>query len=347
MNSTEVDTANAAVWNPEQRREIRNASILGTGSYLPETIMTNDDLSKIVETNDEWINARTGIRARRIAKDEEYCSDMGAIAGRRALEDAGIAPEELDLIVLATSTPDMIYPSTACFVQALLGATNAAAFDLTAACSGFAYALDVGAKYVASGGAKHVLVIGSEKKSAVLNWKDRSVCVLFGDGAAAAVLGAREGSRGIFHSYLGADGKGAASLYLANGGMRPPLTKNPLGGEQTTIQMNGREIYKFAVNIIGECLDKTLRDTGLSLDDIACIIPHQANQRILESIASKRGFPLEKFYINLDKYGNTSAAAAGIALDEAAREGRIKRGDLVLIIAFGGGMTWGSALLEW
>jgi 3-oxoacyl-[acyl-carrier-protein] synthase-3 len=342
MNNRGAD--NSTTTNPQLPA---NACVLGTGSYLPERELTNDELSQTVDTNDEWISTRTGIRARRIAADDEYPSHMGAEAARVAMADAGVSADEIDLIICATSTPDMIYPSTACFIQAMIGAKNAGCFDLTAACSGYCYALDVAAKYVQTGGARRVLIIGAEKKSAIVNWQDRNVCVLFGDGASAAVIGPRDDSRGVIHTCIGADGHSAGVLYHKRGGHRPPLTSNPLGGEEDTVQMNGREVYKFAVHIIGHCIDDALEHTGVALKDIDWFIPHQANLRILESIAKKRGIPMEKFVVNLDKYGNTSAAAAGIALDESIRDGRVKRGDLVLLITFGGGLSWASALLEY
>lgn len=326
--------------------EIRSVSILGTGSYLPERVMTNEDLSKIVDTNDEWITTRTGIRERRIAGEHETASEMAAVAARNALEQAGISPAELDLIIVSTSTPDMQYPTTACYLQVLLGAPRAAAFDMGAACSGFPYALEVARQFIATGMYKHVLVVASEKTSSVTDWADRNTCVLFGDGAGAAVLGHRPGSRGFISSDLGADGRAADILYLSNGGTRqPPGEATP--SKLTKIQMAGREVYKQAVIVFPESVQRVIDAAGISPDQVRMVIPHQANVRIIQSVADRLDLPMERFFINLDRYGNTSSAAVAIALDEAHRGKFFGRGDYVLITAFGGGLTWASQLLEW
>jgi 3-oxoacyl-[acyl-carrier-protein] synthase-3 len=326
--------------------ELRSVSILGTGSYLPKRVMTNDDLSKLVETNDEWIRSRTGIRERRIAEEHETASDMGEAAARAALEQAGVRPEEIDLIIVSTSTPDMQYPTTACYLQAKLGAKKGPAFDMGAACSGFPYALETGKNFIATGMYKYVLVVATEKTSAVMDWKDRNTCVLFGDGAGAAVLGHRPGSRGFISSDLGADGTAADILYLSNGGTRLPpgeVTESKL----TKIQMAGREVYKQAVAVFPESVHKVIEMAGLQPEQVRMIIPHQANVRIIQSVAERLGLPMERFFLNLDRYGNTSSAAAAIALDEAHRTKQFGRGDYVLITAFGGGLTWASQLIEW
>ena len=324
----------------------RSVSILGTGSYLPPRVMTNDDLSKIVDTNDEWISSRTGIRERRIAADDQTTSDMAFAAANSALQQAGITPAELDLIIVSTSTPDMQYPTTACYLQAMLGAPRAAAFDMGAACSGFLYAVEVAKNFVGSGMYNKVLVVASEKNSAVLDWTDRNTCVLFGDGAGAAVIGHLPGSRGFLASDLGADGNSADILYLSNGGTRQPP------GEATAsklekIQMAGRDVYKQAVIVFPESVMRVIHAAGIEPEQLRIVIPHQANSRIIKSVADRLGLPMERFFLNLDKYGNTSSAAVAIALDEAHRGKLFGRGDLILLTAFGGGLTWASQLLEW
>ncbi len=340
-------TSSALRTIPAPANGTRSACVIATGSYLPEQVMTNHDLARLVETNDEWVRSRTGIAERRIAGEKETPSEMGAKAAQAALAQANLSADDIDLIICATSSPDMAYPATACFLQAELGVLTAPAFDLSAACSGFVYAMDVARQFIASGGADTVLVVGTEKNSAVLNWKDRNTCVLFGDGASAVIMQHQPGRRGMLYSEMGADGTQGSILYLANGGMRSPLTQNPLGGESSTIQMNGREVYKNAVTIMQDCTVRAVEGAGLKPEDITCFIPHQANVRIIESIAARMNVPLERFYLNLDRYGNTSAAAVGIALDEAHRDGVIKRGDYIVMVAFGGGLTWASNCLEW
>lgn len=326
---------------------VRTVSIVSTGAYLPERVMTNAELEKIVDTSDEWIYSRTGIRERRIAAENEATSDMAVEAARQAMRDGGIEPDQIDLIVVATCTPDMAFPSTACFVQKHIGAKNAACMDLSAACSGFLYAMDVGRQFVSTGGVQTALIIGAEKMSLVMDWTDRTTCVLFGDGAGAAILQAKNAPYGILTSVLGADGSLSDLLSIPGGGSRHPLSQQVLDERMNTLKMAGREVFKHAVTNMANAALEALRKCGASIDDVTCIIPHQANARIIQAIGQRIGAPLDKFYLNVDRYGNTSAASIIVALDEAARNGRIQRGDLVLLVVFGGGFTWAASLLEW
>lgn len=325
----------------------RAVSIVASGAYVPPGIRTNADLERMVETSDEWIYSRTGIRERHIAGDNEATSDMAAEAARRALADTDLAPEQIDLILVATCTPDMTFPSTACFVQQKIGATRAACLDVSAACAGFLYALDVGRQYVASGQMDTVLVIGAEKMSTVMDWTDRTTCVLFGDGAGAAILQAAENSYGILPSVLGADGSLNHLLSIPGGGSREPFSQRVLDEKSHCLKMAGREVFKHAVTNMAAAAQAALKQSGACIEDVACIIPHQANARIIQAIGQRIGAPIEQFYLNVDRYGNTSAASVIMALDEAARNGRVKRGDLVLLVVFGGGFTWAATLLEW
>ena len=323
-------------------------TVAGTGSYVPEKILTNKDLEKLVDTSDEWITTRTGIRERRIAADDETTSDLATKAAERAMEDAGITAEEVDLIIVATISPDMFFPSTACFVQKKLGATNAVCFDVSAACSGFLYAMQIARHFINGGNRKTVLVIGAEKLSGMTNWTDRNTCVLFGDGAGAAVL--REDSsstRRILSSVLGCDGNQTDILTVPGGGSACPITSDNVDQRLNTIAMQGREVYKHAVTAMRRAAEQALEKAGLTADQLDMIIPHQANLRIIEAITDRLGVSNDKTYINLDKYGNTSAAAVAIALDEANHQGAIKTGDYVLMVAFGSGLTWASTLLRW
>jgi 3-oxoacyl-[acyl-carrier-protein] synthase-3 len=322
-------------------------SIWGMGMFVPEQRLTNADLEKMVDTSDEWIRTRTGIRERRIAGPEEATSDLATAAARAALSDAGITAAELDLIIVATSVPDMAFPATACLVQRNLGATRAAAFDLEAACSGFVYALAVGAQFVATGAYRYVLVIGAEVLSRIANWKDRSTCVLFGDGAGAAVLGPDNGRKTILTTYLGADGEGADVLKQPAGGSRLPASRETVDQGMHYVFMNGNQVFKFAVRIMGPAVSAALEQAGLKLADIDVLIPHQANLRIIESAAEWFGIDLDRVIVNVDVYGNMSAASIPVALVEAAAAARIKAGDIVVLVAFGGGLTWGSAILRW
>ncbi len=326
----------------------RTVSIAGTGSYVPERVVTNEDLSAMVETNDEWITSRTGIKTRRIAAKDEYTSDMAARAALKALEQAKIKPEEIDLILVATATPDMMFPATACFVQTKIGARNAAALDISAACAGFLVALEIAQQFITSHTYDTVLVIGAEKLTSITNWTDRNTCVLFGDGAGAAILRHRDQhAQGIISTHIGSDGEYADILYMPGGGCRTPITAENAHQHLQTIHMSGKDVYKQAVNSMLDASKKALAKAGLTIDDIACVIPHQANYRIIEAIADRLKIPISRFFVNLDRYGNTSAAAVAIALDEANRTGRIKKGDYILMVVFGGGLTWASSVLEW
>lgn len=323
-------------------------AILGTGAYVPEKILTNDDLSKRVDTSDEWIHSRTGIRQRRIAAPGETTSDMATAAARRALDDAGLSPAQIDLVIVATVTPDMPMPATACIVQHKLGVpAHAACFDLNAACSGFIYALDTAWAMLGSGRYRHALVIGAEKLSSSLDWTDRTTCVLFGDAAGAVVLGpAPDGSAaGILGAKLYAEGGYTDLLCIPGGGSSYP---HPAPGEpQRAIQMKGREVFKVAVREMEDAAREILEQHGIAADQISCVIPHQANLRIIDTIAQYLELPLDRFYVNLDRYGNTSAASIPLAIDEARRTGRIRAGDTTLLVAFGAGLTYGSALVRW
>ena len=327
---------------------IPRAGIVATGSYVPERILTNAELEKLVDTTDEWIVTRTGIRERRIARPDEATSDMAAEAARRALAKAGISAEAVDMIIVATITPDMGFPNTACFVQAKIGAKNAFCFDIEAACSGFVYALHLARPYIGTGSAKTVLVIGAEKISCITDWKDRSLCVLFGDGAGAAVVQAKpDGRGGILASVLCSDGTLSDLLKLPGGGSRHPTTTETLAAGLHYMKMDGRDVFKHAVHSMTDVGRRALAKAGLTVDDMTLIIPHQANLRIVNAIGERLGGKPEQYFINLDRYGNTSAASVILALDEASRAGRLKQGDRVLLVAFGGGFTWGATVLEW
>ena len=325
----------------------RTVSIIGTGSYLPERVMTNQEIEKLVETSDDWITTRTGIKERHIAAENESTSDLAAGAARAAMENAGITPDEIDLIIVATVTPDMFFPSTACFVQSKIGAKNAACFDVSAACSGFLYALEIAQQFITSHTYDTILVIGAEKLSSIVDWTDRNTCVLFGDGAGAAVLRHRGGGHGIISTFMASDGGLSDILYIPGGGSRFPITKDNADQRLNSIRMNGKETYKHAVISMLDAAQKALAEANLHSDDLACIIPHQANLRIIEAIAHRLNLPLERFMVNLDRYGNTSAAAVAIALDEANRTGRMKVGEYVLLVVFGGGLTWASSVIQW
>jgi 3-oxoacyl-[acyl-carrier-protein] synthase-3 len=334
---------------PQPRLQLprRTVSIIGTGSYVPEKVLTNAELTAMVDTSDEWIVTRTGIRERRIAAETESTSDMATAAARAALENAGIRAEEVDLIVVATVTPDMFFPSTACFVQRAIGATRAACFDVSAACSGFLYGVEIAQQFITTHTYETVLVIGADKLSSIVDWKDRNTCVLFGDGAGAAILRHRGGGHGVISTYMASDGGLTDILYIPGGGSKHPITAENAGSGLNTIKMNGKETYKHAVNSMLSAALRVLADAGLKPSDLACVIPHQANLRIIDAIAERLGLPMEKFMINLDRFGNTSAAAVAIALDEAHRTGRMKQGDYVLLVVFGGGLTWASSVIQW
>jgi 3-oxoacyl-[acyl-carrier-protein] synthase-3 len=324
----------------------RTVSIIGTGSYVPDKVLTNHDLEKTVDTSDEWIHSRTGMRERHIAADDQATSDLGAEAAKAALADAGISADEIDLLIVATLSPDMLFPSTACFVQEQIGAKNAFCYDIGAACSGFLYALDNARNQIAAGAVKTALVIGAEKMSTFIDWEDRTTCILFGDGAGAAVLQAGGEGRGIMASVMGSDGSLADLLWTPGGGSRNPVSHEMIDQRQQYLKMQGREVFKHAVVRMTEALVQALEKNQVTLDEIKCFIPHQANIRIIDAISKRLGVA-DRMYTNVEKYANTSSAALAIALDEAVRDGAIQRGDLVALTVFGGGFTWGANVLEW
>src|ERR1700738_3198670 len=332
---------------PRSSKPRRTVSTVGTGSYVPEKILTNEDLSRIVDTSDEWITTRTGIKERRIAAKDENTSDMATKAALKAMEQAKISASDIDLIIVATATPDMLFPATACFVQKKIGAKNAACLDVSAACAGFIFGLEIGQQFITSHTHDTVLVIGAEKLTSITNWTERNTCVLFGDGAGAAVLQHRGRAHGVISTHIGSDGQFTDILFMPGGGSRCPITKDNAHMNLATIHMTGKEVYKQAVISMLNASNKARELAGLTIDDIACVIPHQANLRIIEAIADRLKIPLDRFFVNLDKYGNTSAAAVAIALDEANRSGRIKSGDYILMVVFGGGLTWASTVIEW
>jgi 3-oxoacyl-[acyl-carrier-protein] synthase III len=330
---------------PNQRH--RAIGILGTGSHLPPRVLTNHDLEKIVDTSDEWIRSRTGIVERHIVDDGVACSDLAAEAGRRACEAAGVDPSEIDLIICATFTPDTICPSTACHVQGKLGNTRAFAFDLEAACSGFVYSLSVAWHFLETGRYRHALVMGSEAMSRFIDWEDRNTCVLFADGAGAVVLGEVEEGKGILSEHMGADGSQTDLIIIPGCGSMNPASPSVLEGREQFLKMRGNDVFKFAVRIVGEAVEKALEPTGLTQDDIDWLIPHQANIRIIEAAGKRLNLPRERVVVNLDRCGNTSAATIPIALDEIVREGKVKDGDILALVAFGGGLTWGANIIRW
>ena len=332
---------------PKERQPNRTVSIIGTGSYVPERILTNADLEAMVETSDQWIMERTGIRERRIAAEGEFTSHLAAEAAKAAIENAGITVDEIDMILVATITPDTFFPSTACHVQRLIGAKNAACMDVNAACSGFLYCVEIAQQFIANHTYQTVLVIGADKLSSIVNWTDRNTCVLFGDGAGAAVLKYRAGSHGVIATYMGSDGNYGEILHMPGGGCAIPITKENADDKLNTLHMNGRETFKQAVTSMMKAAQRALEKSGLTTDDLKCIIPHQANIRIIEAMADRLDVPMSKFHINLDKYGNTSAAAVAIALDEANRMGRFEVGDYILLVVFGGGLTFASSVIQW
>jgi 3-oxoacyl-[acyl-carrier-protein] synthase III len=322
------------------------AIITGTGSSLPERRLTNDDLSRMVETNDEWITQRTGIKERRIAGKDESTATLASAAARKALDAAGLSPADLDLIICATVTPEMVFPSTACFVAASLGLTSTPAFDMSAACSGFIYALTTGASFIKSGQYKTVLVIGAETLSRIVDYQDRASCILFGDGAGAVVLQrTNDQKKGLVYASLHADGNGAEAMKCMPGS-RHPISNDLISSREQYMKIRGREVYKFAVQKFGELIEDAMRVAELTRDQVKLIVPHQVNQRIIDSAMEKLGMGPEKAHVNIDRYGNTSAASIPIALDEAWRAGKIQSGDAVIFVAFGAGLTWANAVLK-
>lgn len=325
----------------------RTCSITSVGSYVPQRTLTNADLEKMVDTTDEWIVTRTGIRQRHVAAETEYTSDMAAQAALRAMKTGGVTPEQIDLIIVATISPDMLFPATACLVQQKIGARRAAAFDIEAACSGFIYALEVGQQFIMSRTYETVLVIGAEKLSSIIDWSDRNTCVLFGDGAGAAILQHRPDAHGLLTACMGADGSQAELLHMPGGGSRCPATVESVKAKLHHLRMDGKETFKNAVTAMHTAGLEALRRCELDISQIKCIIPHQANQRIIDAVGERLGAKPGQVFVNLDQHGNTSAASVAIALDEAVRAGRIQRGDLVLLVVFGAGLTWAAAVIEW
>jgi len=328
--------------------ELRKVAVVGTGSYVPEHVLTNSDLEKMVDTSDEWITTRTGIKERRIAAEDQACSDLALEAVTRALEDAKMTPEELDLIIVGTITADKLLPSAACYLQEKIGAKNAACFDLGAACSGFIYGMATGWQFVAGGMMDKVAVVGSEVLSRITNYEDRTSCILFGDGAGAAILAPmREGGGEILYSHLAADGSGADLMQTPAGGSLKPASHKTVEAREHFMRIQGREVFKFAVETMRWLVADAMEHCNLKAADVKLVVPHQVNFRIIESAVKKLDIPLERVYINIDRYGNTSAASIPIALDEARKEGLVGPGDHVILVAFGGGLTWASMVIRW
>jgi 3-oxoacyl-[acyl-carrier-protein] synthase III len=323
------------------------AHITGWGMYVPEPVLTNDDIAKMVETNDEWIRNRTGIRERHIAREHEYPSTLGVEASVKALQVANLAPTELDLIICTSSSPEYIFPATACIIQDQIGATKAGAFDLQAACTGFIFAINMAAQAIRSGSIKSALVVGTEVLSRFMNWKDRNTCILFGDGAGAFVLQASDIPGGVMSAVMHSDGSGADSLTLLGGGSHYPASEMTIHEGKHFVQMDGKEVFRFATRVMGRAAVEALDLAGLTTNDVQWIIPHQANYRIIETAAKYLKMPLDKFVINVDRYGNTSTASIPIATAEAAQNGQLKIGDKVVFVGFGGGLTWGALVAEW
>ncbi|MFZ5944262.1 MAG: 3-oxoacyl-ACP synthase III family protein [Bacillota bacterium] len=326
---------------------LNNVGIIGYGYFLPELVVSNSEIAKHIGKTANWIEERTGIRERRKAEYNISTSDIAVNAAVSALDKANIKAGDIDLIIVATTTPDMIFPSTACLVQSRIAACNAAAFDISAACSGFMYGFDIAVSYVASGRYKKILLIGADTYSKIVNYKDPQTSILFGDGAGAVVIGEVPKGFGVITSFLGADGSGGDSLKVPGGGSKMPLTHELLDQKINTIVMNGREVYQFAVKIIDQIINQAVHLSGITIEDISLIIPHQANKRILQSVADRLRLPPEKLYCNIEYYGNMSSASIPVALSEACIKKQIKTGDLVLLIGFGAGLTWGASLMKW
>lgn len=323
------------------------ASITGVGSYLPEKRLTNSDLEKMLDTTDEWITKRTGIKERRIVDNGTATSDLAIKASQRALEDAKVLPTEVDLIITSTITPDCLFPSTSCFVQEKIGAVNAGAFDILAACAGFIYALSIANNFIVAGTAKTVLVTGAECMSKITDYTDRSTCILFGDGAGAVVLQKSNGMREIITTHLGADGRQADLLILPAGGSKLPATHETIDSRSHYIQLKGKEVFRHAINNMVDVIVKTVSGNNMKMEDIDLIVPHQSNIRIIEAAMEKLQLPMDKAYVNIDRFGNTSSASIPIAIDEIEKRNILSRGDNVLLVAFGGGLTWSSSIVKW
>ncbi|MDD5097699.1 MAG: ketoacyl-ACP synthase III [Candidatus Omnitrophica bacterium] len=325
---------------------MKKVGIIGVGEYLPQKILTNADLEKMVDTSDEWITTRTGIKERHLAGAGQATSDLAFEAAKAALQNAKLNPEDLELIVVATITPDMSFPSVASILQNKLGAKHAAAFDISAACAGFVYGLSIGQQFIANGAYKNALVIGAEVLTSITDWQDRNTCVLFGDGAGAAVL-AEVKSGGIMATYLGCDGSKSDILNLPAGGSRNPATCETVAKRMHYLKMQGNELFKIAVNTMTRAAEVVLKQAGITFEDVDLIIPHQANARIIMAVAKKLGIPEEKVYLNIERCGNMSSASTVTALAEAVQEGRVKKGDTILLDAFGAGLVWGACVIEW
>jgi 3-oxoacyl-[acyl-carrier-protein] synthase-3 len=326
---------------------LTRSRIISTGSYLPEKVLTNLDLEKMVETSDQWITERTGIKERRIINGNQAASDLAYQASKMAIERAGRKAEDIDLIIAATITGDMPFPSTACILQDKLGAKNAAAFDVNAACSGFLYSLYIADGFIRSGMHKRILAVGTEVLSTITDWEDRTTCVLFGDGAGAVIVEPTEEDRGIISMSINSDGSFWELLHMPAGGSKLPASRKSVDNKLHCIKMKGNETFKFAVRTLEDLVLKLLEENKLVPSQLSLLIPHQANLRIIQATADRLGLPMDKFLVNIDKYGNTSAASIPIALDEAVTTGRVKDGDYILLEAFGGGLTWASALIKW
>ena len=330
-----------------QEPRLHPVRIAGTGSYVPERVLTNADLERMVDTSDDWIVSRTGMRERRIAAPGEATSDLACAAGRAALEKAGVAPKDVDFIVIATVTPDTSCPPTACRVQHMLGAENAMAFDLSAACSGFINALSVGHQFVATGARANALVIGADVLSSITNYEDRESCILFGDAAGATVLTPGRGRGQLLDHLVGVDGAGGDLIIVPAGGSARPASHETIDAKEHYLQMAGRRVYKFAVHKFEAVVRQILERNGKTVDDLDVLVPHQANARIIEAAASRLGIGMDRVLMNIDRYGNSSAGSVPLALDEAARNGMLEEGDLACMVAFGGGLTWGASLCRW
>lgn len=325
---------------------MKRVGIIGVGEYLPKKVLTNADLEKMVDTSDEWISSRTGIRERRLVAKHQATSDLATEAARKALKVAGLKAHDLNLLIVATVTPDMSFPAVSCILQHKIGATQAVCFDISAACSGFVHGLVIAQQFLARGTYQNALVVGAEVLSSITDWKDRNTCVLFGDGAGAAVLSEVK-SGGILSTYLGSNGAAGELLMLPAGGSRHPASHSTINKRMHYIKMRGNELFKYAVKIMVESAEKVLSAAGLTPKDVNCFIPHQANNRILSAVAKRLGLDEKKVYVNIQRYGNMSSASLAIALSEAVQEGRIKKGDIVLLDAFGAGLLWGACVIKW
>ncbi len=325
---------------------MKKVGIIGVGEYIPKKVLTNADLEKMIDTSDEWITTRTGIKTRHIAAKNEATSDLAIKAAKHALQDAKLKPADLDLIIVATTTPDMPFPSVACFLQNALSAGKAVCFDINAACAGFVYAVTIAQQFIARGTYKNALIIGAEVLSSITDWEDRNTCVLFGDGAGAVVLSEVK-LGGILSTYLGSDGSKADLLILPAGGSRNPASHDTIDKRLHYIKMQGNELFKLAVTLMTEAAQVALKKANLECKDIDLVIPHQANMRIIMAMAKKLGLPQEKIYLNIEKYGNMSSASTATALCQAVKEGRVKKGDIILLDAFGAGLVWGACVIKW